>query len=54
MSLDAYEQREQLLDFSQKAPTRPSGMVSALTKSQASVITELTNAYTKAARDLLK
>jgi hypothetical protein len=56
MSLDAYEQTvNSLLDFSQKAADSTKvEWVSALTKSQASVITELTNAYTKAARDLLK
>ena len=56
ISLDAYEQTvNSLLDFSQKAADSTKvDWVSALAKSQASVITELTNAYTKAARDLLK
>ena len=56
MSLDAYEQTvNSLLDFSQKAADSTKvDWVSALAKSQASVITEVTNAYTKAARDLLK
>jgi len=56
MSLDTYEQTvNSLLDFSQKAADSTKvDWVSSLTKSQASVITELTNAYTKAARDLLK
>ena len=56
MSLDAYEQAvNSLLDFSQKAADSTKvEWVSALMTSQASVITEVTNAYTKAARDLLK
>jgi hypothetical protein len=56
MSLDAYEQTvNSLLDFSQKAADSTKvEWVSALAKSQASVITEVTNAYTTAARDLLK
>jgi hypothetical protein len=56
MSLDAYEQTvNSLLDFSQKAADSTKvEWVSALTKSQASVVTELTNAYTETARDLLK
>jgi hypothetical protein len=44
-----------LLDFSQKAADSTKvDWFSALAKSQASVITEVTNAYTKAARELLK
>jgi hypothetical protein len=56
MSLDTYEQTvNSLLDFSQKAADSTKvDWVSALAKSQASYITEVTNAYTKAARDLLK
>ena len=56
MSLDAYEQTvNSLLDFSQKAADSTKvDWFSALAKSQASVITEVTNAYTKAARALLK
>ncbi len=56
MSLDTYEQTvNSLLDFSQKAADSTKvDWISALAKSQASVITEVTNAYTKAARDLLK
>jgi hypothetical protein len=56
MSLDAYEQTvNSLLDFSQKAADSTKvDWFSALAKSQASVITEVTNAYTKAARELLK
>ena len=56
ISLDTYEQAvNSLLDFGQKAADSTKvDWVSALAKSQASVITEVTNAYTKAARDLLK
>jgi hypothetical protein len=56
ISLDTYEQTvNSLLDFSQKAADSTTvDWVSALAKSQASVITEVTNAYTKAARELLK
>ena len=56
MSLDAYEQTvNSLLDFSQKAADSTKvDWVSALAKSQASIISEFTNTYTKAARDLLK
>ena len=56
MSLDAYEQTvNSLLDFSQKAADSTKvDWISALAKSQASIITEVTNTYTKAARDLLK
>ena len=56
MSLDAYEQTvNSLLDFSQKAADSTKvDWFSALAKSQASVITEVTNAYIKAARELLK
>ena len=44
-----------LLDFSQKAADSTKvDWISALAKSQASIITEVTNTYTKAARDLLK
>jgi hypothetical protein len=56
ISLDTYEQTvNSLLDFSQKAADSTKvDWFSALAKSQASVITEVTNAYTKAARELLK
>ena len=56
MSIDAYEQTvNSVLDFSQKAAESTKvDWFSALAKSQASVITEVTNAYTKAARELLK
>ncbi|MCW2685806.1 MAG: hypothetical protein JWR37_696 [Mycobacterium sp.] len=56
MTIDTYEQTlNSLLDFSQKAADSTKvDWVSALAKSQASVITEVTNAYTKAARELLK
>lgn len=56
ISLDTYEQTvNSVLDFSQKAADSTKvDWVSALAKSQAVVITEVTNAYTKAARDLLK
>ena len=56
ISLDTYEQTvNSLLDFSQKAAESTKvDWFSALAKSQASVITEVTNAYTKAARELLK
>jgi hypothetical protein len=56
MSVDTYEQAvNNVLDFSQKAADATKvDWVSALTKSQASIIAEATNAYTKAARDLLK
>jgi hypothetical protein len=44
-----------LLDFSQKAADSTKvDWVSALAKSQASIIGEVTNTYTQAARDLLK
>ena len=44
-----------MLDFSQKAADSAKvDWISALTKAQASIIAEATNAYTKAARDLLK
>src|SRR6478672_11577185 len=56
ISLDTYEQTvNSLLDFSQKAADSTKvDWFSALAKSQASVITEVTNAYTKAARKLRK
>jgi hypothetical protein len=56
MSLDSYEQTvNSLLEFGQKAAEATQvDWVSALAKAQASYITEVTNAYTKAARDLLK
>lgn len=56
ISLDTYEQTvNSLLDFSQKAADSTKvDWFSEFTKSQASIITEVTNAYTKAARDLLK
>jgi hypothetical protein len=56
MTIDTYEQTlNSLLDFSQKAADSTKvDWVSALAKSQASAITEVTNAYTMAARELLK
>ena len=56
MSLDTYEQTvNSLLEFGQKAAEATQvDWVSALAKAQASYITEVTNAYTKAARDVLK
>jgi hypothetical protein len=56
MTIDTYEQTlNSLLDFSQKAADSTKvDWVSALAKSQASAITDVTNAYTKAARELLK
>ena len=56
VSLDTYEQTvNTLLDFGQKAADSTKvDWVSALAKSQASIISEFTNTYTKAARDLLK
>ena len=56
ISLDTYEQTvNSVLDFSQKAADSTNvDWFSALAKSQASVITEVTNAYIKAARELLK
>jgi hypothetical protein len=56
ISLDTYEQTvNSLLDFSQKAADSTKvDWFSEFAKSQASIITEVTNAYTKAARDLLK
>ena len=56
MSLDTYEQTvNSLLEFSQKAADSTQvEWISDLAKAQASYITEVTNAYTKAARDLLK
>jgi hypothetical protein len=56
ISLDTYEQTvNSVLDFSQKAADSTKvDWFSALAKSQASVITEVTNAYIKAARELLK
>ena len=56
MTVDTYEQAvNNVLDFSQKAADSTKvDWVSAITNSQASIITEATNAYTKAARDLLK
>ena len=56
VSLDTYEQTlNTMLDFSQKAADSTKvDWVSALAKSQASIISEFTNTYTKAARDLLK
>ncbi len=55
-SLDTYEQAvHNVLDFSQKAADSTKvDWISALAKSQASIITEVTNTYTKAARDLLR
>ena len=56
MSLDAYTQTVQtVLDFGQKiADSTKVEQISELAKSQASVIAEVTGAYTKAVRDLLK
>jgi hypothetical protein len=56
MTLDTYEETvNSVLDFGQKAADSTKvDWISALAKSQASIITEMTNAYTKAARDLLK
>jgi hypothetical protein len=56
VSVDTYERAvNNVLDFSQKAADSTKvDWFSALTKSQASIIAEATNAYTKAARDLLK
>ena len=56
MSIDTYEQTvNSVLDFSQKAADSTKvDWVSAIAKAQASYITEVTNAYTKAARDILK
>jgi hypothetical protein len=56
MTLDTYEQTvHTLIDFSQKAADSTKvDWVAALAKSQASIITEMTNTYTKAARELLK
>jgi len=56
ISLDTYDQTvNSVLDFSQKAADSTNvDWFSALAKSQASVITEVTNAYIKAARELLK
>ena len=55
-SLDTYEQTvNSLLDFSQKAADSTQvEWISALAKAQVSYISEVTNAYTKAARELLK
>ena len=56
MSIDTYEQTvNSVLDFGQKAADSTKvDWVSAIAKAQASYITEVTNAYTKAARELLK
>ena len=56
VTLDTYEQTvNTVLDFGQKAADSTKvDWISALAKSQASIISEFTNAYTKAARDLLK
>ena len=56
MSIDTYEQTvNSVLDFSPKAADSTKvDWVSAIAKAQASYITAVTNAYTKAARDLLK
>ena len=56
MSLDTYEQTvNSVLDFGQKAADSTKvDWVSAIAKAQASYFTEVTNAYTKAARELLK
>jgi len=56
MSLDAYAQTVQtVLDFGQKvADSTKVDQISELAKSQASIINEVTNAYTQAARELLK
>jgi hypothetical protein len=56
MSLDAYAQTVQtVLDFGLKiADSTKVEQISDLAKSQASIINEVTNAYTQAARELLK
>ena len=56
MSLDTYEHTvNSLLEFGQKAAESTQvEWISELAKAQTSYITEVTNAYTKAARDLLK
>ena len=56
MSLDTYEQTvNSVLDFSQKAADSTNvDWVSATRQVAGFIITEVTNAYTKAARDLLK
>jgi hypothetical protein len=55
-SLDTYEQTVRtVLDFGQKvADSTKVEQISELAKSQASIIAEVTNAYTQAARELLK
>jgi 3-methyladenine DNA glycosylase AlkD len=55
-TVDTYEQAvNTLVDFSRKAADSTKvDWVAALAKSVASLITELTNTYTKAARELLK
>jgi len=56
VTLETYEQTvNTMLDFSQKAADSTKvDWVTALAKSQAAIISEVTNTYTKAARDLLK
>lgn len=56
MSLDAYEQTVQsVLDFGLKiADSTKVEQISDIAKSQAAIINEVTNAYTQAARELLK
>jgi hypothetical protein len=56
VTLDTYEQTvNNLLEFGQKAAESTQvEWISELAKAQASYITEVTNAYTKAARDILK
>jgi hypothetical protein len=56
VSIDTYEQAvHTMLDFGQKAADSTKvDWISALAKSQASIINEVTNTYTQAARDLLK
>jgi hypothetical protein len=56
MSIDAYEQTVQtVIDFGLKiADSTKVEQISEIAKSQASIINEVTNAYTRAARELLK
>lgn len=56
MSLDAFEQTVQsALDFGLKvADSTKVDQISEIAKSQASIINEITAAYTQAARELLK
>lgn len=56
MSIDAYTQSVQsMLDFGLKiADSTKVEQISEIAKTQASIINEMTNTYTQAARDLLK